>query len=219
MLKTFTILAAIFIANILIVFARSSNVSQLPNGSKFSCNTCHTNGSTSSLNKFGQEVKKSYYTGHNVNWVSALAKLDSDGDGTTNGQELLDTDGIWKIGFTNPGSTDDVTNPGDEKSKPTSVWENSNNLLTGALKIYSIFPNPVINRTIVSYELKNSDFVSINLYDYNGNIVKNLFNGFINSGIHNFLFDATQNKDISQGSYLIVIQSGSNTVIEKLVVF
>ena len=221
MFKLLTIVIVIIFANFFCAAARENNVNQLPNGAKFGCLNCHATSSGGALNPFGQAVKKSYYPGHQVNWVPALAKLDSDGDGTTNGQELLDSSGSWKVGFANPGKSDDVTNPGDPSSKPTDVYENNTNKLSGALKINSIYPNPIVNTCVINYELKKSDFISIALFDFNGNKVKNLFDGFINSGLQNFVFDIKilENKYISNGCYMIVIQSGTNTVLEKIVVY
>jgi hypothetical protein len=220
MFKLFTIIITILVANCFIVIAKSGFVNQIPNGSKFSCNTCHTPGNTSSFNKFGQEIKKSYISGGKVNWVAALASLDSDGDGATNGVELLDPTGIWKAGNTNPGNSSDVTNPGDASSKPTSIFENENNQFSRELNFISVYPNPVISSAMINYELKYSGFITISLYDFYGNEVKSLFNGFIYSGIQNFVFDfnSFQENSISKGSYVIAIQSGSNTVIEKIVI-
>ena len=49
----------------------------------------------------------------NVIWGPELASLDADGDGVTNGQELLDPFGIWTSGSPNPGNSSSVTAPGN----------------------------------------------------------------------------------------------------------
>lgn len=85
---------------------------RIPNGAVFSCDTCHGN-TTHQLNPFG-----SAYNNAGRAWSAALAQADSDGDGYTNGSELLDPDGIWEIGNPNPGNPGDVTNPGDASSVP-----------------------------------------------------------------------------------------------------
>ena len=64
------------------LIGRSFRVSQMPHGSKFSCNTCHTNGSGSPRNAFGLAVESRVSPGGNENfWNHELAALDSDGDG------------------------------------------------------------------------------------------------------------------------------------------
>lgn len=95
--------------------ARNFRVSMLPNGSVFSCNTCHTSGGGTPRNPFGLAVQARVTpNGMQAFWDAQLAALDSDGDGFTNGQELGDPDGD----FQNIGSASLVTNPGDASSKP-----------------------------------------------------------------------------------------------------
>ena len=117
--------------------ARSKRVRQVPNGSAASCNTCHTAGGGSPLNPFGLETLNflsSAGAAGDVIWGPALAALDSDGDGATNGAELGDPDGTWVVGDPNPEGTHDddvkedpdeddstagqVFNPGDPDSTP-----------------------------------------------------------------------------------------------------
>jgi len=91
--------------------------SRVPNGSVFSCNTCHTSN-IPERNAFGADFK----TRGKV-WSATLAGLDSDGDGRTNGVELLDLNGTWTQGQANPGNNADVTNPG--VANPTPVPTNT----------------------------------------------------------------------------------------------
>ena len=95
------------------VDARSFRVAQVPNANKFGCNTCHTSGGGTPRNPFGLEVQTNFLVNGNVNWGPALAALDSDNDGFTNGQELGDPNGT---GTPNPSAT--ATHPGDPDSKP-----------------------------------------------------------------------------------------------------
>lgn len=83
----------------------------VPNGNIIGCDGCHNNGFN--LNSFGLD-----YGNAGRQWTVALAQMDSDNDGFTNGQELLDPAGEWSVGDPNPGSPSDVTNPGDASSHP-----------------------------------------------------------------------------------------------------
>ncbi len=90
------------------VDARNFRVAMLPNAPA-NCNTCHTTGGGTPRNSFGLAVQALVTpAGREVFWGPALAGLDSDGDGFTNGQELGDTDGDGKADplfvATNPGS-------------------------------------------------------------------------------------------------------------------
>lgn len=107
--------------------ARAKRVSQVPNGSAFSCNTCHTTGGGSPLNPFGLEVMANFLTAAgaagDVRWGPELAALDSDGDGASNGAELGDPQGTWAAGEAGSEGEDQdgeamVFHPGDPASTP-----------------------------------------------------------------------------------------------------
>ncbi len=48
----------------------------------------------------------------NLVWQPALAVIDSDGDGRSNGTELLDPTGTWPTRPAHPGDPAQVTQPG-----------------------------------------------------------------------------------------------------------
>ena len=92
--------------------ARSFRTDQVPNGPVNGCLTCHvTPGGL--RNHFGLTIEESFLDGPggNVVWGAALAALDSDNDGRSNGAELLDPSGAWRSGAS-PGTPSQVTNPG-----------------------------------------------------------------------------------------------------------
>jgi hypothetical protein len=82
---------------------------RVPNGAVHSCNTCHYAGAF--LDDFHAAGDQ---------WTAALAALDSDGDGTTNGFELGDPYGVWSVGRPDPGDPFRVTNPDDAEDHPES---------------------------------------------------------------------------------------------------
>jgi MYXO-CTERM domain-containing protein len=100
--------------------ARSARVSMVPNGSVLTCRTCHYSRG-GPRNPFGIAVETHALVGdgvpstRTVDW-SAVAALDSDGDGFTNGQELGDPDGTWVIG--DPAPPGPVSAPGDPDDVP-----------------------------------------------------------------------------------------------------
>ena len=102
--------------------SKSFRVFQIPNGNINSCLNCHKSmlGGLP-LSSFGSQVLSVGLNGENVDW-QALYNLDADGDGFTNGQELLDPNGEWSEGMPNPGKSSDVKKPYDINSKPLSVW-------------------------------------------------------------------------------------------------
>ena len=105
------------------VEARSSRVSQIPNGGENRCANCHVNpGGGGTLSLFGQVVEESFLTEAgsrgSVIWGPELAGLDADEDGFTNGEELGDPEGTWTFGDDPPGDPEAVTNPADPDSHP-----------------------------------------------------------------------------------------------------
>ena len=92
----------------------------LPNGHVKSCSNCHFNpGGGGRRNPFGLAVEELVTPGGmQVFWGPALAALDSDGDGVSNGEELGDPEGQWVEGDPAPGDPARVTNPGDPDDLP-----------------------------------------------------------------------------------------------------
>ncbi len=99
-------------------WTRVFRVDMIPNGGSVGCTACHDSAG-GPRNAFGQAVE-TWVTpgGMETFWSAALAALDSDGDGFTNGQELQDPGGQWKTGDAAPGNSLWVSNPGDANSVP-----------------------------------------------------------------------------------------------------
>lgn len=97
-------------------FAYSWAPNAIPNGTTYSCTTCHLRSTGGAgWNDFGNEIRTLRainFGGRTVDWA-ALYELDSDGDGFTNGTELGDPDGDRTP---IPGFS--ATNPGDATSFP-----------------------------------------------------------------------------------------------------
>ena len=94
--------------------ARNIYPARIPNGTVNSCLTCHNSArGGGARNPFGN----AFNNGGRA-WTADLALADSDGDGFTNGEELLDPAGEWSAGDDNPGNRADVTLPGNANSHP-----------------------------------------------------------------------------------------------------
>ena len=109
-----TLFVSVYFLPITLSNARPWRVDQIPNGNKFGCLNCHNSSYGGSRNSFGLSVESVVGRGSNASfWNSVLAAKDSDGDGSSNGEELGDPDGDGK-------STDgaEITNPSDPESKP-----------------------------------------------------------------------------------------------------
>jgi len=86
------------------------------------CASCHSDVSGGGpRNAFGREIERAFLTRSgwtgDVVWGTTLARLDSDGDGVPNGEELGDPEGMWWPDDPNPGPASRITNPGDQGSR------------------------------------------------------------------------------------------------------
>lgn len=103
--------------------ARPSRVAQLPNGAVLGCGGCHVSPSGGGVrNSFGLQIESDFLTASGfsgeVIWGPELAALDADGDGASNGLELGDPEGAWRVGDAAPGDADAVTQPWNADSFP-----------------------------------------------------------------------------------------------------
>jgi hypothetical protein len=177
----YTIFATLIIFTT-VLQSKSGFVSQIPNGSKYSCATCHPNGNYGQLNDFGKATKL-YLSGGKINWVEALALLDSDGDGFSNGVELQDPHGTWKQGDPAPGELSLVTNPGDANSFPNENYVEDFGKVSGMI-IKSVYPNPVRERAVIDISFSVAGYFKLELYNYAGLQMCMLEAGYYQPGIY-----------------------------------
>ncbi len=177
--------------------ARSFRVNQIPNGSKYGCQNCHSSSFGGTRNAFGLAIENSFLDASgNVLWGSALAALDSDGDGDTNGKELQDPSGVWKIGDPNPGDLAMVSNPGDPSS-----WTNVQTIKApGSFILYQNYPNPFNPETKLSFSLPYSALVNLTVYNLSGHPVRELINEVLPEGEHQMIWDGKDQTGSSVGS-------------------
>lgn len=170
--------------------ARPGRESMIPNGRVNNCLTCHRN-TYGDRNLFGETVEAKGLSTGVVDWSAVFAE-DSDGDGFTNGEELLDPEGTWTRMDSDPGNPADVTNPGDPDDFPTSIARK--------LEIKDVYPNPVIENINLEFEVLSSGYIQIDIVDITGQIVKSLHRSNMIKGVHRMTFDVNA---LPRGSYFI----------------
>jgi hypothetical protein len=80
----------------------------------------------------------------------------------------------------------------------------------------SIFPNPVKDKLFVTYNVAETENVTIDLYNLNGQIVQNLFNEKNSSGNYNETF--ILNNNINKGLYIVRVNMGEKTFFKKVLI-
>jgi uncharacterized repeat protein (TIGR01451 family) len=77
-----------------------------------------------------------------------------------------------------------------------------------------VTPNPFNSQTNISYTIRQSDFVSIKLYNSNGQLIKLISSEYQQSGNHKIVLNMAE---LSGGIYFIVLTYGEVNKLEKLV--
>jgi FlaG/FlaF family flagellin (archaellin) len=88
--------------------------------------------------------------------------------------------------------------------------ENSDKIINNVKASY----NPVVEQIVVSFNLAKQSSVTIKLMDALGNEVLHLFNGTLDEGNQNHLFDS--NEKVTPGFYFLRVASGSETVVKRI---
>jgi len=88
--------------------------------------------------------------------------------------------------------------------------ENADKLITNVKASY----NPVVEQIVVSFNLTKQSSVTIKLMDALGNEVLHLFNGNLDEGNQNHLFDS--NEKVTPGFYFLRVASGAETIVKRI---
>jgi len=204
--------AVIIFASFSILISRGWRSSQIPNGTKFDCATCHVSpGGGGPRNSFGKDVESRVSPGGQQDfWGSSLASLDSDGDGFSNGRELGDQTGSWRPGQPNPGNIANVSNPGDASSKP-STTDVANFEIPIEYKLLNNYPNPFNPATTIAFEIPQSENVTLKIYSMDGQLVKTLADGNYPAGKFQKVWNGKNEagNNVSSGIYLYRLTAGN----------
>jgi hypothetical protein len=81
------------------------------------------------------------------------------------------------------------------------------------LLLYQNYPNPFNPSTTISYQLPESGYVTLKVYDMLGNELETLVDDLKPAGVHEVTFNSG---DISSGLYLYKMNSGDYEMIKKM---
>ena len=93
-----------------------------------------------------------------------------------------------------------------------SVEDNANAEIAQSYKLFQNYPNPFNPSTNISYQLPESVFVTLKVYDVLGKEVKILVNERQNAGNHSVRFNAS---DLPNGVYFYKIEAGTYRSTKK----
>lgn len=76
------------------------------------------------------------------------------------------------------------------------------------------YPNPFNPSTTIAYSVPETQRVTLNVFNTNGQLVQTLVNGMIERGAHKVVFDAS---NLSSGVYVYSLQAGTESSLKKMV--
>lgn len=149
-----------------------------------------------------------------------LWPLHSDGAPYTNGQELRDPTGSWRVGQPAPGDPNAVTNPGDPTSAPaTAVSKPGLEMEPTTFSLGHPYPNPFNSSTLISFHLPRETNVILDVTNLRVHLVKRLIAGQLVSGEHRVAWDGSDalGKSVPSGVYLIVLRTNQWRAVGRVV--
>ena len=76
------------------------------------------------------------------------------------------------------------------------------------------YPNPFNSRTTIGYEILQSGYVELTLYDIRGREIMNLYDGYNNPGSFELTWNGTdqEGKEVSRGIYFLTLMVNNKNV-------
>jgi hypothetical protein len=104
-------------------------------------------------------------------------------------------------------------------SPATTVGSDSENELPKDFRLLGNYPNPFNPETTVDFEMPVSGNMSLRIYNLQGQQIKNLFEGKIDGGRHQMVWDGTNDLGarVPSGIYFYVLKTGMISVSRKMV--
>ncbi len=103
---------------------------------------------------------------------------------------------------------------GGDNSSCDITLSNSDIQLPHSVNIHSVYPNPFNPILNAKIEIDNPQHVAINIYNLQGHLIENVFDDYLENGIHNFTWNASTN---SSGIYLLKVATNSTDLTQKVI--
>jgi len=103
-------------------------------------------------------------------------------------------------------------------SPPTAVENNSGHELPATFRLLGNYPNPFNPETTIAFEVPEASRVSLRIYNVQGQQVRNLFEGKIDAGRHQMVWDGTNDPgaNVTSGIYFYVLKTGAISISRKM---
>jgi len=121
---------------------------------------------------------------------------------------LVGYDNTYGAGFDYPG----VTNDPIPLVLSHIIGEQ---MVPEVTKVYQNYPNPFNPTTSIKFDLATAGNVKLNVYNYNGQLVKSLVNRTMNAGVHSVNFDAA---NLAAGVYYYTMETAGKAAMSQKMV-
>jgi hypothetical protein len=98
------------------------------------------------------------------------------------------------------------------------INQGNSDILPQKLELYNNHPNPFNNETLIRFSLPGQDFVALQIYNINGQLVRDLVNNNLPGGQHSIRWDGKDNKGriVASGTYLYQLKSSEKQLTKRL---
>jgi len=96
-------------------------------------------------------------------------------------------------------------------NSPSSI---GSEMVPAVTTLHQNYPNPFNPTTTIKFDLASNSNVKLNVYNYNGQLLKSLVNGTMNAGFHAVNFDASS---LSAGVYYYTLEAGNSVMSNKMI--
>ena len=102
---------------------------------------------------------------------------------------------------------------GERPITPVVFEDTQIETMTGSLNEVSVYPNPTVDRTTVSFHLSDPADVRLELYDMHGRLVRVVKSTYEMAGRHRYQIERG---DLQSQVYLVKLNTGTNMITQKV---
>ena len=108
----------------------------------------------------------------------------------------------------------EFTDPTPGASNNTSTAFENEVEVANSIQLFQNYPNPFNPNTVISFELVESGYTQLQVFDLSGRWIQTLVDGNRSAGLHSVNFDGS---GLSSGTYFYVLKTKSTSLTRKLV--
>jgi hypothetical protein len=99
-----------------------------------------------------------------------------------------------------------------------SVIQGNSDILPEKLELYNNHPNPFNNETLIRFSLPGQEFITLQIFNIKGQLVRDLVNNNLPGGQHSVRWNGKDNdgRIVASGTYLYQLKSSDKKISKRL---